>query len=85
MSSVNEVGESELSPSARPIFANRPSAPASLTLSATQQPSIEARWTAPADSHGDLASGYRLYIDNGEGGEWAMVFDGSQDQPATFS
>jgi hypothetical protein len=26
-----------------------------------------------------LASGYRLYIDNGVGGEFVLVFDGSAD------
>lgn len=38
ISSVNEVGESALSPSARLTFAYRPSDPASLTLTSTSQP-----------------------------------------------
>ena len=78
-SSVNEVGESELSPAARVTFANRPSAPASLTLSATKEPSIQALWTASSAINGDLIQGYKLYIDNGVGGEFILVFDGSKD------
>lgn len=85
ISSTNEIGESALSLSARITFANRPSSPATLTLTSTKTPSIEASWTAPASVNGDPASGYRLYIDNALGGEYNMVFDGSFDQPATFS
>lgn len=85
ISSENEIGESAKSPSARITFANRPDPPASLALSSTKGPTILASWTAPASSNGDLASGYRLYIDNSLGGEFDMVFDGSFDQPATFS
>jgi hypothetical protein len=85
ISATNEVGESLKSPSARITFANRPDPPASLTLSSNTTPSIEAKWTAPVDSKGDLPSGYRLYVDNGAGGQYEMVFDGSSDMPATFS
>lgn len=85
VTATNEVGESLHSPSIRVTFANRPDPPASLTLSATSQPSITANWTATPDSKGDMPSGYRLYIDNGDGGVWRLVFDGSNDQPATLS
>lgn len=85
MSAVNEVGEGLLSPSARITFANRPSAPASLTLSSSSLPRIDASWTAPASSNGDAVSGYRLYIDDAAGGPDITVFDGSKDQPATYS
>jgi len=85
VSATNEVGESARSPSARITFANRPDAPASLTLSSNKTPSIDAHWTAPANSNGELPSGYRLYLDNGAGGQYQMVFDGSQDKPGTFS
>ena len=84
-SSVNEVDESELSPAAMLLFANRPDAPASLTLTSTRKPSIEAHWTAPTASNGDEVAGYKLYIDNGVGGDFVVVFDGSSDQPATYS
>lgn len=85
MSSTNEIGESILSPSVRVIFANRPDPPESLDLSATSAPSITANWTATTNENGEMPSGYRLYIDNGEGGLWNMIFDGSGDMPATFS
>jgi hypothetical protein len=84
VSAVNEVGESSLSPSARVPFANRPSAPASLALTSTAAPSVQAVWTAPAQVNGDAVSGYRLYMDNAAGGEEAIVYDGSQGQAATY-
>lgn len=74
-----------LSTSARVTFANRPDPPASLTVTSTKVPSITAMWTAPASSNGDLPSGYRLYIDDAVGGDFVAVFDGTSDQPATFS
>jgi len=54
-------------------------------LTSDKKPSIFAQWTAPTTSNGDQTSGYRLYIDNGVGGEFIKVFDGSFDMPATFS
>ena len=85
VSSLNEVGESALSPSARITFANRPAPPASLALTSTALPSISAAWAAPAQANGDPISGYRLYIDNAAGGEETLAFDGSLGQPATYS
>lgn len=80
-----EVAESERSPAARITFANRPSAPASLILTSAALPSIEASWTAPAQTNGGSIAGYKLYIDNAAGGQDRVVFDGSKDQPATYS
>ena len=85
VTSVNEVGESLPSPSARFTFANRPSPPATLTLTSSALPSISAEWLAPLSANGDAPSGYRLYIDNAAGGEEVMAFDGSIGQSATYS
>lgn len=68
VTSVNEVGESQPSPSARILFANRPTPPTSLTLTSSALPSITAIWTAPLMANGDAVAGYRLYIDNAAGG-----------------
>jgi hypothetical protein len=78
VSSVNEVGESLLSPSNTVQFANPPSAPATLTLTSTSAPSLTASWTASALSNGDAVRGYKLYIDDGVGGDFIMVYDGSR-------
>ena len=83
-STVNEVGESALSPSARIPFANRPSAPASLALASSALPSVSASWTAPLQVNGDPVAGYRLYIDNAAGGGETLAFDGTLGQPATY-
>lgn len=59
------------------IFANIPTAPASLTLFATAFPaSIKADWTAPTNVNGDSVSGYRVYIDDGFGGAYQLVLNG---------
>lgn len=79
MSSVNEVGESALSDAYTVLFCNVPSAPATVTLTSTATPtaSITATWTAPTATNGDSVRGYRVYVDDGEGGDFTMVYDGS--------
>jgi hypothetical protein len=72
---VNEIGESVLSQSNSVIFANIPSAPSSLTLTPTAYPaSIKAEWTAPQFTNGDSVTGYRVYVDDGFGGAYELVF-----------
>jgi hypothetical protein len=81
ISSVNSVGESALSDAKTILFSNVPSSPASLTLAslvqAVQNPFIVATWTAPTSANGDAVLGYRLYIDDGQGGAFTLVYDGS--------
>jgi hypothetical protein len=77
LSAVNEVGESNLSTSSSIVFANVPEAPASLVLEAHEDDeSIIAKWTAPVNVNGDAVSGYKVYVDDGYGGEFVMIFDG---------
>lgn len=66
-----------LSPANTILFANIPSAPASLTLTSDASPSLTATWTAPLSANGDAVSGYKLYIDDGQGGDYTLVYDGS--------
>ena len=81
ISSVNEVGESAKSESNTILFSNVPSAPASLVLASIvetkEQPFIRATWTAPVDVNGDTVRGYKLYVDDGEGGDYTLVYDGT--------
>ncbi len=77
VSSVNAVGESALSLSSNILFANTPTAPATLTLTSDSLPSLTATWTAPTTSNGDAVKGYKLYIDDGQGGNFVLAYDGS--------
>lgn len=82
VSSFNEIGESPLSRSISVVFTNVPSAPASLTLTADSN-ELTAAWTAPLNQKGDTVSGYRVYVDDGHGGPFTLVFDGS-GYPSTY-
>jgi hypothetical protein len=74
---VNQIGESILSASNTVIFANLPLAPASLTLTSTASPAqIVASWTAPNQVNGDAIDGYNVYVDDGFGGPFSLVFAG---------
>ena len=77
VSSENAIGESALSPALSVLFANVPSQPASLTLTSTSLPSITASWTIPATLNGDIIRGYKLYIDDGQGGDFKLIYDGT--------
>jgi hypothetical protein len=44
---------------------------------------IIVRWTAPASENGDAVTGYKVYVDDGFGGPFAMVFDGHL-YPSTY-
>ena len=77
VSAVNEIGEGLISRANSVLFANVPTAPDSLTLSANINPAtIDISWTAPLTSNGDSVWGYRVYLDNGKGGPFVKVFDG---------
>ena len=77
VSAVNQIGESKLSASNTVTFANLPSAPASLSLTSNAQPAeIVASWTAPSQVNGDAIDGYNVYVDDGYGGPFSLVFEG---------
>lgn len=44
---------------------------------------IRAEWTAPLAVNGDAVSGYQVYVDDGFGGEFILVFNG-QNYPSTY-
>ena len=72
----NEIGESELSPSDTIVFANVPSEPTTIALTADAVlQTIEVEWTEPAQLNGDAIDGYKVYIDNGQGGPFSLVLD----------
>jgi hypothetical protein len=81
VSSTNEIGESALSEANTVLFANVPSSPATLTLAtqmiSKEEPHIVSTWTAPSSMNGDVVSGYKLYIDDGRGGDYVLAYDGS--------
>jgi hypothetical protein len=77
VSSTNDVGESSLSDITSVVFANVPSSPQTLTMTTTSQPALTAAWTAPLSSNGDAVRGYTLYIDDGNGGDFTLVYNGS--------
>lgn len=85
ISAVNEVGEGPKSVASSLLFANVPSAPEiTLIPTAGDINTILVSWKAPADENGDSASGYKVYLDNGLGGPFNLIFDGSAF-PSRFS
>jgi len=85
VTALNEIGESLLSASNSVVFANVPDAPDSLTLTASINPNmIQIDWTAPTNMNGDSVKGYLIYLDNGKGGPFELIFDGT-GYPSVFS
>ena len=85
VSALNEVDESVLSPSSMLTFANVPDAPASLTLmprAASPTSIITIAWEAPTSLNGDTVASYRVYLDNGRGGPFTMIYEGV---PSSYS
>lgn len=76
VSAVNEIGESLLSLANTVLHAMTPDMPDVLTLSSLDYPaSISIRWTAPLNTNGDDVWGYRVYLDNGRGGPFRLIYD----------
>jgi len=76
VSAVNEIGESRLSLANTVLFANVPDMPASITLSSNNNPAtIDINWSAPLQANGDAVWGYRVYLDNGLGGPFQLIYD----------
>ena len=46
----------------------------------TQTPSITVGWSHPTENGGSPVTGYRLYMDDGAGGDYFMVFDGTGNE-----
>lgn len=68
------------------LFANVPAAPATITLTAGLSPlaHIKTAWTwGSAATNGDAISGYRVYIDDGYGGPFSLVYSG-EGYPSTY-
>ena len=84
VSALNEIGESNLSPSRMLVFANLPDKPASITLTPTngQRATLLIQWQAPSSTNGDPVSTYKVYLDNGRGGPFTLIFEGV---PSSYS
>lgn len=73
---MNEIGESILSLANTVLHAMVPSMPETLTLAAKDKPAtIDINWTIPLESNGDDPWGYRVYLDNGRGGPFRLIYD----------
>jgi hypothetical protein len=84
VSATNEIGESQLSVARTLLFANVPTKPASLTLTASIDPTVLlAEWASPSSENGDAVSGYQVYVDDGFGGPFTLVYNG-QNFPSTY-
>lgn len=84
VSAHNNVGESILSKSNSITFANVPSEPQQVTLETMDDLStMRVMWTAPVQANGDAIHGYKVYVDDGIGGPYSLVFDGS-NYPNTY-
>jgi hypothetical protein len=59
-------------------FANTPSSPQSFTLESTDL-EITAKWQPPTDNNGDFVQSYKVYLDNGFGGEPKLVHTASKE------
>jgi hypothetical protein len=48
-----------------------------LSLTSNAKPAeIVASWTAPSQVNGDAIDGYNVYVDDGYGGPFSLVFEG---------
>jgi len=85
LKATNAIGDSEFSDEALFALASLPSQPSApykdSSLSSTS--SIFVRWSAVADTEINT-SGYKLYMDGGNNGDFSLVFDGS-GAPGTLS
>jgi hypothetical protein len=72
----NKVGEASKNTAVNLLFANVPSAPATLTATSTSE-QVTLAWTAPASINGDAVSGYMLYYDYCNGSEYELVYNGT--------
>jgi len=72
VSALNAVGESPLSGSLNVKFANVPTVPTSVSTTATKE-SLTLSWAAPASTNGDAVSAYKVYLDDGKGGDLELI------------
>jgi len=53
-------------------------------LTASLNPTkIKAEWSAPTYVNGDAVTGYKVYVDDGLGGQFTLVFNGD-NYPSTY-
>ena len=70
---VNAVGEGTGSTPVTAQIAAAPSAPRSLTASATGRRAIQLSWTAPASNGGSAITGYRVLRSTTSGGSYSLI------------
>jgi hypothetical protein len=77
---VNDVGSSDFTGATSVALASLPGTPSvPVRVAALSTPTrIALQWTAPTstDSPGGDITGYRLWMDDGLGGDFAIIYDG---------
>ncbi len=76
VTAVNSAGESAKSTTYYLLFANPPGVPTSLALASTIS-TLTVSWVAPSSYNGDAVRGYKVYLDDGNGGPITLAYDGS--------
>jgi titin len=80
---VNDIGTSVSSNTQYFVCATVPSEPSAPVLEAATDSSITASWNMPTSSGGSPITGYRLYINALEEGDWKLAYDGD-NQPTVL-
>jgi titin len=74
---VNVIGSSDLSSEIAIRAAQAPDAPAAPVKQSSTLTSITIQWSAPAYNGGSAVTGYRVYMDDGQGG--SLTSQGTTD------
>ena len=73
---INDIGTSVESNTQYFVCADLPDAPSIPTLDQASVSSITVAWNAPIINGGSAMTGFRLYINAVDQGDWFMVYDG---------
>lgn len=77
---VNDIGTSVESDTQYFVCADLPDAPDVPVFEQATKTSITIAWNLPADNGGSAITGYRVYMNAVDQGDWFMVYNG-QSQP----
>ena len=77
VAATNAIGDSEWSTPVRLYVAEKPDAPATLTVASQSTESIKVEWSVPVSDGGCDLEGYRLYIEDVSEPGAVLVYDGS--------
>jgi hypothetical protein len=83
VSAVSVIGEGSRSNPLQIWAVNTPDAP-TISLVDTNRSSCSVSWTEVSPPTNSLITGYRLYVDDGHDGDFALAYDG-QDQSSVLA